>query len=479
MLNTKEKNRAPSGESNGLVVSKPATLPENLCEMTFIMAGADQSLVPAGGINEVALGMAYYKGRSDLTLQEAVRGTIAKNNTKALLKCSRLGYLKLRDERSLMATLTFLIAELGRSISTFKGELSTSATMPIAYKIISKYPHLNLEEIIYAFERGTEGNPNYPHKSGGLDQPTILKWLEYYDVNERSAQVGIKRINPLHEEVTPAQIEQLPKAAKRNIAFRAREEGKELMKEPVVPLYVRHFDTFGEWLTYRRRSNKNVNTNLAWAEYLYRFSSYEEGAAYVYKTHGQESEEALAYMLQTLFEHFEKEEKRLEEQENLRKQFGKIRKRVGNIYENNKPVRELTIAEYLELVKPFAVGTSLDGEELLLLALLYQDKGSTAFMAAMSAPELMSDPLGYLIGELAEVPLYDEEVPMLKQVFVEYGFGVFRQIIGRYRYRSGNAADLAKRFHRVRTGERIATQDAIAYREELRDILNKKAANES
>ncbi|MBO0947556.1 hypothetical protein [Fibrella forsythiae] len=134
----------------------------------------------------------------------------------------QLSVLRKEDEAKylkVIATLLMRTAEL-LNVSA-ANSLSTIQTADLAIRIGKSYYYLRLEELVYVFNRAQNGV--YGKDYNRLDAPTVMGWLDRYDIDERTPLVLSMN------QVAAAKLEnpdmQPDERAKREYLERARAAG--------------------------------------------------------------------------------------------------------------------------------------------------------------------------------------------------------------------------------------------------------------
>lgn len=118
-----------------------------------------------------------------------------------------LSSLKKTDGGILDASMVFLVLDI---TNAFAGPHKSSNVhiSSIIEAIKAKYYYLTLEELVYVFgqaKNGAYGSANF----SGIDQPQIMRWLEMYDLGDRSQIVESKRSVVVKKELDELQTKEL------------------------------------------------------------------------------------------------------------------------------------------------------------------------------------------------------------------------------------------------------------------------------
>lgn len=117
----------------------------------------------------------------------------------------QLSLLRRQDENLFRKAVGLALIRLTETLN-ITNTLNTTQIANLTTKIGKTYYYLRFEELLYVFERGAGGKlgPSY----NKLDTEIIEKWIEYYDVHERT-DVAISLANSGHTFAKPLSDEEL------------------------------------------------------------------------------------------------------------------------------------------------------------------------------------------------------------------------------------------------------------------------------
>lgn len=100
----------------------------------------------------------------------------------------QLSVLRKEDEASYLKVIAMLLMRTAELLNvSAANSLSTIQTADLTVRIGKQYYYLRMEELVYVFNRAQNGV--YGKDYNRLDAPTVMGWIEQYDVNERTPLV--------------------------------------------------------------------------------------------------------------------------------------------------------------------------------------------------------------------------------------------------------------------------------------------------
>ena len=137
----------------------------------------------------------------------------------------QLSVLRKEDEANYLKMIALLLMRTAELLNvSAANSLSTIQTADLAIRIGQAYYYLRMEELVYVFNRAQNGI--YGKDYNRLDAPTVMGWLERYDVDERTPLAIQMNETAIARSINPEK--QPDQQAKQAYLERARQNGFEV-----------------------------------------------------------------------------------------------------------------------------------------------------------------------------------------------------------------------------------------------------------